>query len=143
MSHVSDKLRQKIVEKAKNRCGYCLGEQRYIFAPLEIDHICPTAMGGTNDEENLWLTCRFCNSYKGAKTHGTDSLTRRKVLLFNPRKQNWKRHFAINNGIVIVGKTTVGRATVSALRMNNRLAVTVRKNWLIAGWYPPKGYGRK
>jgi hypothetical protein len=138
MSYVSDKLRQKVVEQAGNRCGYCLGEQRYILVPLEIDHLLPTAKGGTEAEENLWLACPMCNAYKGVKTHGFDSLTKRNVPFFNPRRQNWKRHFKIVNGIKIVGKTAVGRATVSALRMNNRLAITVRQNWLIAGWYPPK-----
>jgi HNH endonuclease len=138
MSYVSDKLRQKIVEQAGDRCGYCLGEQRYIFAPLEINHLLPTGKGGTDDEENLWLACRFCNSHKGMQTQGFDEITKKKLPLFNPRKQNWNRHFIIENSIEIVGKTSVGRATVYALQMNNHLAITVRKNWLIAGWYPPK-----
>lgn len=62
----------------------------------------------------------------------------KKTPLFNPRKQNWKRHFVIENDIEIAGKTAIGRVTVSTLQMNNKLAVTVRKNGLIAGWYPPK-----
>ncbi len=138
MSYVSGKLRQKIIEQARNRCGYCLGEQRYIFAPLEIDHILPIALDGTDDEQNLWLACRLCNSHKGIQTHGIDSITKKRTPLFNPRKQNWKRHFRIENGIKIVGKTAIGRATVYALQMNNQIAITVRENWVIAGWYPPK-----
>ena len=138
MSYISDKLHQKIVEQSRNRCGYCLGEQRYIFAPLEVDHLLPIAEGGTDDEENLWLACPLCNSYKGKQTHGIGALTKRKVLLFNPRKQNWKRHFKIDNGIRIFGKTVCGRVTVVALQMNGHLAITVRRNWQIAGWYPPK-----
>ena len=106
-------------EKAGNRCGYCLGEQRYIFAPLEIDHLLPTAKGGTDNEENLWLACRLCNSYKGTQTHGTDNLTKKKTPPFNPRQQNWKTHFKIVGGIKIVGKTAVGRATITALRECN------------------------
>jgi hypothetical protein len=138
MSHVPNKLRQRIVGQARNRCGYCLGEQRYTFAPLEIDHLLPTAKGGTDDEENLWLACPLCNAYKGTQTHGIDPLSQRKVRLFNPRKQNWKRHFKLINRIEIVGKTAIGRATVIALQMNNQLAITVRQNWFLAGWYPPK-----
>ena len=138
MSYISDKLRQKIVEQSGNRCGYCLGEQRYIFAPLEVDHLLPIAEGGTDDEENLWLACPLCNSYKGRQTHGINSITKRKVLLFNPRKQNWKRHFKIENRIRIVGKTVCRRVTVVALQMNGHLAITVRQNWRIAGSYPPK-----
>ena len=76
MSYISDKLRQKIVEQSGNRCGYCLGEQRYIFAPLEVDHLLPIAEGGTDDEENLWLACPLCNSYKGKQTHVIDFLLR-------------------------------------------------------------------
>lgn len=138
MSVVSDKMRLRVVEQAGNRCGYCLGEQQYVYAPLEIDHILPTAAGGTDDEANLWLACGLCNSHKSTKTHGFDKLSNRKVKLFNPRKQNWKRHFDFINGIEIVGKTAVGRVTVEALRLNSRIAITVRKNWLIAGWYPPE-----
>lgn len=138
MSYLPDKLRQLISEQAGNRCGYCLGEQRYIFAPLEVDHLWPTAAGGTDDEENLWLACPLCNSHKGSTTHEIDPLTKRNVMLFNPRRQNWQRHFKIVNGIEIVGQTASGRATVVALQMNNRLALTVRHNWLIAGWYPPE-----
>ena len=32
MSEVSKKLAGEIRRDAKNRCGYCLGEQQYIFA---------------------------------------------------------------------------------------------------------------
>jgi hypothetical protein len=138
MSVFSDKTRRRIFEQAGNRCGYCLGEQKYVYAPLEIDHILPTAEGGTDDEVNLWLACGLCNSHKSTKTHGVDKTSKRKVKLFNPRKQNWKRHFYVENGIEIVGKTAVGRVTVEALRLNSRIAITVRKNWLIAGWYPPE-----
>ncbi len=140
MSYIPDKLRHLIVEQAGNRCGYCLGEQCYTLAPLEIDHLLPTAAGGTDDAENLWLACPLCNSYKGATTTETDPLTKRNVRLFNPRRQNWKRHFMIINGIEIVGKTACGRATVAALQMNRRLALTVRHHWLMAGWYPPADY---
>ena len=102
-----------------------------------MDHLLPIAEGGTDDEENLWLACPLCNSHKGKQTRGIDNLTKNRTPLFNPRKQNWKRHFTIESGIRIVGKTACGRATVDALQMNSKLAITVRENWLIAGWYPP------
>ena len=61
------------------RCGYCLAEQRYAMQVLEIEHIIPTAAGGTDEEENLWLACRLCNNFKAAKTHGYDPATGRRV----------------------------------------------------------------
>jgi hypothetical protein len=57
---------------------------------------------------------------------------------YNPRQQYWKDHFSWNaDGTEIVALTACGRATVKALRLNNSLAVTVRKNWVQAGWHPP------
>ena len=105
---------------------------------LEIEHIIPKAAGGTDDEDNLWLACRLCNSYKAAQTQGQDFVSNRKVKLFNPRQQKWSRHFAwINNGTHITGLTACGRATVLALQLNNPYAVTVRQAWISAGWHPP------
>jgi hypothetical protein len=36
-----------------------------------------------------------------------------------------------------MGRTATGRATVVALHLNNLVAVTVRQNWVRAGWHPP------
>nr|WP_277127848.1 HNH endonuclease signature motif containing protein [Chlorogloeopsis fritschii] len=44
---------------------------------MEIDHIIPKAVGGTDDEENLWLASRLCNTFKGIQTHGQDPVTNR------------------------------------------------------------------
>jgi hypothetical protein len=58
--------------------------------------------------------------------------------LFNPRQQRWVDHFSWStDGAEIIGLTACGRTTVIALRLNNELAVTVRKNWIRAGWHPP------
>jgi hypothetical protein len=105
---------------------------------LEIDHIVPQARGGADDENNLWLACRLCNSFKGAQTYGLDPLTGRRVRLFNPRQQRWTEHFAWNeDGTRIIGLTACGRATVLALQLNNVIAVMVRREWVAAGWHPP------
>ena len=106
---------------------------------LEIDHIIPTAQGGTCDEKNLWLACLLCNSFKGTQTHRRDPETDRLVQLFNPRTQKWHRHFAWSEDCThIVGRTACGRATVFALQLNNTCALIVRREWISAGWHPPK-----
>ncbi|WP_372628302.1 HNH endonuclease [Glutamicibacter halophytocola] len=33
-----------------------------------MDHIIPSAMGGTDDESNLWVICRRCNQSKGKRS---------------------------------------------------------------------------
>jgi hypothetical protein len=136
---VSDELRARVREQAGDRCGYCRARQEYVPWILEIDHILPLAQGGSDDENNLWLACHSCNLFKADQTHGEDPLTGRRMRLFNPRRQRWSRHFRWSeDGTLIVGRTACGRASVVALHLNNLVAVNVRRNWVLAGWQPPK-----
>ncbi len=139
MSKISDELRRKIAEAAKFRCGYCQMPQAILPMPLEIEHILPQAADGTDEEENLWLACRACNSFKHAKTHGFDQETKQEIRLFNPRTEDWQGHFEfdLETG-EIIGKTGCGRVTVIALQMNTEQAVSARLHWVKAGWYPPE-----
>ena len=135
----NSKLNQKIIEAAGNRCGYYLSHQRYTMSKLEIEHIIPKSNGGTSVEENLWLSCGLCNRYKATQTEGFDENTQSFVSLFNPRRQIWTEHFSWSvDGAFIIGVTSTGRATVNALKLNNEIAVEVRRNWILAGWHPPK-----
>lgn len=110
------------------------------MARLEIEHIIPLSKGGSNDESHLWLACPLCNGHKASKIEAIDSITEKTVPLFNPRKQIWSEHFQWSeDGIKIIGKTPVGRATVSALRLSNDPdALEVRSYWVMAGWHPPQ-----
>ncbi len=109
-----------------------------MLGQLQIDHVQPISKGGSDDEDNLCLTCELCNQYKWAKTNGIDPQTQQRVLLFHPRIQHWADHFAWSeDGTRVLGLTACGRATGLALRLNNDLALTVRRNWIRAGWHPP------
>lgn len=136
MSKLSKKLKTKICQQAQNRCGYCLLPQLLNPTPLEIEHLLPTAKGGTDEEENLWLSCRLCNGYKGVQTQALDDETDQMVVLFNPRTQDWHEHFEWNQE-KMVGKTACGRATAKALKLNNEIILPVRRRWITAGWFPP------
>lgn len=139
MSNIPEAIRQQVRERAGDRCEYCLSHQAYTMGRLQIDHILPLAQDGSDDEDNLCLACELCNQYKWAKTHAVDPETEQIVALFNPRQQHWSEHFTwSSDGAEIVGLTSCGRATVIALNLNNQLAVTVRRNWIKAGWHPPK-----
>jgi hypothetical protein len=135
---IGKNLRERIREQAQNRCGYCQSRQEYVLGLLEVDHIVPVAVGGTDAEENLWLACRLCNSYKSSQVEAVDPLSGKRVKLFNPRLQLWSDHFVWSaNGVEIIGLTPCGRATVVALQLNNVIAVMVRQSWARAGWHPP------
>jgi hypothetical protein len=106
--------------------------------PLEIEHIIPEAKGGSTERENLWLACHSCNKFKGDRTHAIDPLTKEFAPLFNPRTQKWREHFRWSlDGVLIIGLTSTGRATIEALQMNNDYVVEARRFWVLAGWHPP------
>jgi hypothetical protein len=140
MGRVPKATERRIRLHADERCGYCLSSQKYVLGLLELEHLLPEALGGTNVEENLWLACRLCNGFKGVQTHARDPITGRRSRLFNPRRQLWRRHFVWSpDSTRIEGTTVCGRATVVALQLNNLISVSVRREWVKAGWHPPKG----
>jgi hypothetical protein len=137
--YISPTLRQAIAEESQFLCGYCQTAQKIVGLPLVIDHIVPVTKGGLTVRDNLWLACRRCNEFKGAKTEERDPVSGLLVPLYNPRRQSWAVHFAWDGaGTKIVGLTAVGRATVIALRLNNEEIVGARSLWVSAGWHPPR-----
>ncbi len=91
---IPESVRARVRETAGDRCGYCRSPQHLVMGKLEIEHIIPLARGGTNDESNLWLSCGLCNRYKGIQTSNSDHETNTIVRLFNPRTNDWQKHFA-------------------------------------------------
>jgi len=134
---VSAETEKRVRETAKNRCGYCLMSQNIFPLKLEIEHIRPLSKGGTNSEENLWLSCRACNSFKGSQTRGYDKLTNRRVIVQSApskmvtpfqleQRRDTDRRF--NN---------LRAGDIEALNLNNVFAVRVRIGWVSVGWHPP------
>jgi hypothetical protein len=136
---ISEALRLRVSAKAKYRCGYCQLSALYIYAPMEIDHILPKSAGGTDEEANLWLSCCRCNLYKGEQTHALDIESGQVVAIYNPLNQHWADHFRWDSkSILIVGKTSQGRATITALRLNLAESVEFRRVLVKYGLHPPK-----
>lgn len=135
---ISKKLRERVAEQARHRCGYCLTSEQVVGLPMEIDHLIPQALGGSSAEENLWLACPACNAFKGHRISAHDPETGQTVRLFDPREQIWAEHFLwVDAGAQIVGRTPAGRATTMALRLNRPLLSLARRAWVEAGWHPP------
>jgi hypothetical protein len=89
--------------------------------------------------ENLCYACPVCNNAKRSQTFGRDPQTGRRVRLFDPRRQLWKRHFRWSyDGGRVVGKSVIGRATVEALEMNRPRIVQIRLLWAAMRLHPPK-----
>ncbi len=137
--YISKQIRQRVAEIARYQGGYCQTQQDVIGQSLHIEHIIPIVKGGSSAEQNLWLACQMCNSYKGVQTQIIDPQTEQLVLLFNPRIQRWVDHFSWqDDSVQIVGRTAIGRATVQALKLNHSLRCYARRKWVLAGWHPPR-----
>lgn len=128
-------LRAFVFERAYGRCEYCLLHQDDTFSRHPLDHIVPVVHEGATAEYNLALACAHCNLAKGTNLSGIDPLSGKVVPLFNPRRQRWSRHFALE-GAIIVGLTQTGRATVRLLRMNSPKRVEERFQLQAINRYP-------
>ena len=63
---ISGSIRWKVIERAKSRCESC-GISNEIKA-LEVDHIIPKNLNGTDELSNLQALCYSCNSMKKDKS---------------------------------------------------------------------------
>ncbi len=139
VTRVPAALRERVARQARYRCGYCLTAEEVTGFPLEIDHLLPEAQGGQTTEENLWLACSTCNTYKSDRISAVDPLTGDSVALFNPRLHRWREHFGwTETGDYVVGQTAIGRATVIALKLNHPIVVYARRLWVRFGVHPPQ-----
>jgi hypothetical protein len=123
-----------VSSRARHACEYCRAPEIVFNFPFEVEHIMPRARGGETSENNLALSCRSCNLYKSNHLSGVDEETGQDSALFNPRRDMWREHFAIDAETEEVnGLTARGRVKVARLRMNNGAQVEARKMWLRLG----------
>jgi HNH endonuclease len=70
--------------------------------PFHIEHIVSKKHHGDDDPSNLAWSCHECNFGKSSNLSGRDFITGRVVVLFNPGRQRWHRHFTWD-GAQLVG----------------------------------------
>ena len=129
-------LRAFIRERAGGRCEYCqLHEANAGRLAFQVEHIIARQHGGTDDPEGLCYACAQCNLAKGPNLAGL--LDGKLYPLFNPRKQDWRRHFRWEHTI-LVGKTKTGIVTVQVLNMNDPARIMLRENLFFEGRLRPE-----
>jgi hypothetical protein len=137
VSLIPTRLRRLVARRAAGRCEYCGLSQVGQEATFHVDHVTPRQAGGPTTVENLALACVSCSLRKEARRTASDPETGRVVPLFDPRRQRWDRHFRWN-GVRVAGISATGRATVTALRLNRPLILSIRDEEVARGRHPPK-----
>ena len=87
MSYIPAALRQLVIERAGERCEYCLYPQHASLLAFEMEHIVSEKHGGVTEADNLALACPFCNRAK-ADLGSLDPESGELVAFYNPRTQS-------------------------------------------------------
>lgn len=136
-NRIPETLREQILAEYGYQCAYCKAPDAALSVPLTIDHILPTAKGGTDDIENLCPACWLCNLNKLDQVEAREPETGEMVPLYNPRLQHWDEHFEWSpDGASIIGKTPTGRATVETLQLNSERQKNLRRMWMQLRLHP-------
>lgn len=131
-------IRNLVRQRAAGLCEYCHTSERWQYVSFTIDHIVPLSRGGTDEPDNLALSCFHCNRKKGDRMRAVDPISGEEGSLYNPRADDWQKHFAwSNDGLRIVGITVAGRATVAALELNRERVINIRSADRAVGRHPP------
>lgn len=130
-------LRALVRERAGDRCEYCrIHQSQDPFFTFPVDHIIARQHGRKTVPENLCLSCYRCNARKGPNIASVDPQTNDMVRLFHPRQDRWTEHF-LWQGVLLVGTTPIGRATVDLLAINHPDYVLLRESLVEEGTFPP------
>src|SRR5436305_14638918 len=137
MSEPADTVRRR----AGNRCEYCHLPQSAFLRALHIEHIVARQHGGSGELDHLALACWKCNLKNGPNLSGVDPQTGHITALFHPRKDEWNDHLSAIIGTIkpvrckIHAWTTIGRATVQVLGLNEEMRQIVRYELWVEGLY--------
>jgi HNH endonuclease len=126
-----------VADRARHRCEYCRAPESIFNAVLEVEHIIPVALGGSDNEDNLALACRSCNGFKGSRSSYIDIESGQEERFYHPRRDRWEEHFLVESeSSEILALTAVGRVTIVGLKMNSRAQLTARQFWIQLGLFP-------
>ena len=144
-------VREYLLEKWNRECAYCGAKDM----PLQIEHIHPRALGGSNRISNLTLACQCCNQKKNAQSvevflkKQPEKLARIQTQAKRPLKDaaavNSTRWALVNNlkntGLPVEttsgGRTKFNRTQLGIPKIHALDAVCVGKVGAVTNWNKP------
>lgn len=118
-SAIPSSIRRAVFARDLGCCSYCRLAQFGHGATFHINHILPRSKGGPTSIENLALQCPHCSLHKANKTSAVDPLDGSPSRLYHPLEDRWEDHFRFQSDGSCMGLTSVGRATIRALCIND------------------------
>jgi 5-methylcytosine-specific restriction endonuclease McrA len=125
-------LRRRVRDRAGDRCEYSHMPARLDPTPVQIDHVIAKQHRGKSAFTNLAQICALCNRYKGPNVAGVDPRTRQLSRLFDPRRDEWRKHFVWRSA-TLLGLTRIGRTTIAVLVINGPRRVAARAALIAEG----------
>lgn len=104
---VGRRTRTIVIERAQFRCEYCMYSDEFGLVSFQVDHIIAVKHGGSDEIDNLALSCIHCNQHKGSDLSSYDFRSEEIIPLFNPRKHRWSDHFYYDNERIIPSHKSV------------------------------------
>lgn len=132
---MNQQLVQEVWARAGYRCEYCRISFPHYRLPFQVDHIIARQHQGSTDLDNLALACFHCNRHKGPNIAGRHPTSGEIVRLFHPRTDVWSEHFRFE-GVVLIGLTAIGVATIQVLAINASDFQQVRAALVAEGLFP-------
>jgi hypothetical protein len=129
-------LADAVWDRAGGICEYCRMPQEHDELTFEVEHIVSKKHGGRTLLSNTCLACFTCNRHKGSDIAAKDARTGSYVPLFHPRRMKWERHFHWE-GARLIGRTPIGRVTVTLLGINRAHRIELREELIEEGLFPP------
>jgi HNH endonuclease len=137
-SKISESVQVQVRQRARYLCEYCHASEQWQYVRFTVDHVMPLSLGGMDDLENLALACFHCNRRKTNRLTAIDLQSNEETPLFNPRFQVWPEHFVWStDGLLILGLTAIGRATIATLALNRERVINIREADKAIGRHPP------
>jgi len=81
--------RRSLFERDNGSCQYC--NLHVSYKHFEMEHVIPRSLGGKTTWENIVVSCRKCNSRKGAQTPSEAGMKLKKKPLMPKQKSFFKK----------------------------------------------------
>ena len=128
-------MRRQVAKRADYLCEYCLISEEDTFLGCHVDHIISVKHGGSMTFDNLAYACVVCNRQKGSELGSIDWKTKNLVRFFNPRLDQWSKHFYLQEARLI-SRTSIGEVTVRILTFNSASQIVERQVLIDEKRYP-------